>query len=471
MKETLPASGKLAPLLLPLTLLMTGACQETRQDTRACFPLTEKTFEENKNSLPNPERGFFGEIDLMERRGFEKLTDKGQTLGFAPVDLAAYRDSQLDDAFLEKLEEGFAGVREAGIKVILRFRYNEGPWPESEPDAPKAMVLNHLSQLSPLLHKHSDVIAVMQAGFIGAWGEWHSSTEGLDNTKDQRDILMAILEALPASRMTQVRQPDFKRALFGAEALSEKEAFSDLLKARVGHHDDCLLADSVTAPDQLSDEDLTYLKEEGRFTPMGGETCALNPPLTNCRDASLFLEGLHLSFLNHEWNPQVIDQWLHQGCYTEIHRRLGYRLILERASFPEKIAAGDVLPLLVDLRNDGFAAPFNERPLYVVLDGSEGRFWANLEAVDLRRLEPGPHHFEAFLKLPKDVPAGHYQLGLAMLDAALSLQEDSRYHLRFLNRNTWDPSTYIDRLGDLQVNSDPPQMCYGPGTAHFQPHR
>ena len=38
-------------------------------------------------------------------------------------------------------------------------------------DAPKNIVLNHIAQLKPLLQDNADVIACMQMGFIGTWGE------------------------------------------------------------------------------------------------------------------------------------------------------------------------------------------------------------------------------------------------------------------------------------------------------------
>ena len=75
--------------------------------------------------------------------------------------------------------------------------------------------MKHIEQLKPLWHKNKDVINVIDAGFIGGWGEWHSSAHGLDNPQDRKDILFAILDALPEDRMVVQRDPRFKREIFG----------------------------------------------------------------------------------------------------------------------------------------------------------------------------------------------------------------------------------------------------------------
>jgi hypothetical protein len=55
--------------------------------------------------------------------------------------------------------------------------------------------------LAPLFREYHDVIAVAQAGFIGAWGEWHASTNDLTTPDNMRDILLRLLEILPEERL------------------------------------------------------------------------------------------------------------------------------------------------------------------------------------------------------------------------------------------------------------------------------
>ncbi len=103
----------------------------------------------------------------------------------------------------------------------------------------------------------------MQLGFIGIYGENYytdyfgdasASGQGklLDqNWTDRTDVLRALLKALPADRMVQVRTPQLKEkyvygtsANVNSPALTSAEAFSGTDKARIGFHNDCFLSGS-----------------------------------------------------------------------------------------------------------------------------------------------------------------------------------------------------------------------------------
>ena len=155
----------------------------------------------------NPERGFFTPYQLPGYPGFSPVRATGDTLVHLNIRLDDWREADIPQNVLDGFDANFADIREAGLKAIIRFSYNEGPYPDSEPDASKAQILRHIEQLTPLLQKNADVIAWVEAGFIGAWGEWHTSTNGLDNLPDKREILFALLNALPEARTVQVRYP------------------------------------------------------------------------------------------------------------------------------------------------------------------------------------------------------------------------------------------------------------------------
>ena len=75
-------------------------------------------------------------------------------------------------------------------------------------------ILAHLDQLKPFLEKNKDLILVVQAGMIGAWGEWHSSVQGLENSEETKAaVLEKLLSVVPAERNVQVRLPEFKNLL------------------------------------------------------------------------------------------------------------------------------------------------------------------------------------------------------------------------------------------------------------------
>lgn len=381
----------------------------------------------------NPERGLMIDIDLAGGRDFTEVRARGYTLAYAGVRLDAYRDTPLPASLLDDLGRGFEAVRDAGIKVVLRFVYNDDAYGA---DAPKDRILVHIAQLQQVLAANADVIAVMDAGFIGAWGEWHSSSHGLDNTRDRGDVLYAILAALPASRSVTVRSPIYKVAAYGSP-LTDAQAHDGSHPSRVGHHNSCFLAsdtDLGTYADPI-DRWKDFVAQEGRFTPVGGETCALKPPRTDCDTAVVELARLHWSFLNALYHEDVLAGWRRQGCYDRIGRDLGYRLELSSVSFDQEVVPGGVLHLTVRLANTGYAAMFNARPVIVMIDDRE------LETdLDPRAWEPGAVVFTTAVAIPADLTPGRHRLGLWLPDADPRLRTPERvglYSVRFAN-SRWD---------------------------------
>jgi hypothetical protein len=403
-------------------------------DPRA--PMVTLTPGESDADLLNPERGYFVGVRLFRPADAARARDGGHTLALVRVRLDDYRDAPIADAFLAELDATFAAARAAGIKLVVRFRYNGS----ATADAPKHIMLGHIAQLEPVLRANEDVIAVLQAGFIGAWGEWHGSTNGLDNDADRAEILSALLAALPSSRGVQVRTPMYKDAILPGGPVTAAEAFGESARARVGHHNDCFLASNsdygtYTAPVAAWKE---YVAADTRFTSMGGETCAVYEPRTNCAAAVAEMEALHWSYLNREYNRKVLDAWEAEGCAGEVEQRLGYRFVVSRVAYTEAVRPGGVLDLEIDIANRGFAAPLNRRPVYVVLsDGSTHRR-ARLSGVDARRWGAGETaRLATSLRVPAELAPGTYTLSLWLPDEAAALEADPRYAIQLANEGVW----------------------------------
>jgi Domain of unknown function (DUF4832)/Domain of unknown function (DUF4874) len=414
--------------------------------------MTTKTYQSSDATIINPERGFRFAAEINANSSFSTYYEAmGVSLVHAYVRLDDYREQDLSQEFLNDLQVGFDNMRGSGVKTVLRFSYNFGPYPDTEPDASKEQILRHIEQLTPTLQKNADVIAWLQAGFIGAWGEWHTSTNGLDNLTDKQQILSALLAALPKDRTIQVRYPSNIIEMF-PEPLT---AFGESDQARVGFHNDCFLSsetdvgtyergDSITI-----ERDQTYLAELTKFTPAGGETCAVFPPRTDCETALKELALLHFTELNQSYHAQVIRGWKRQGCFEEIQKRLGYRLVLKSATFASNAQPGEMLELKVELENTGFASLMNPRPLILVLDGPERYELAT--DIDPRSWQPGASSFSVSLEIPSDVVAGDYQLTLWLPDAYDTLRDNPRYAVQFANEETWNDEKGYNVLGEIRV--------------------
>ena len=73
--------------------------------------------------------------------------------------------------------KAFAKLRAAGAKALWRFAYDRAMPGEHYYTA--ETILGHIAQLRAPFSKQYDALYVLQAGFIGSWGEWHSSQTNL----------------------------------------------------------------------------------------------------------------------------------------------------------------------------------------------------------------------------------------------------------------------------------------------------
>jgi hypothetical protein len=443
------------------------------------------TYRVDDSVLANPSRGFYHVADTH-------YTD-AQGAGWTPMDEATLRSWRaegvtqvLREVYLEhfggadgawnltpdllrKVDADFATARRAGVGVILRFAYAlppDGVWPPPTPygDAPVARTLHHIHQLGPVLRRNADVIETVQQGFIGLWGEGYYSDYFSDpahpeivtdqNWTDRARVLHALLRELPKSVTVQERTMYMKQRILGvptgtAGALTPSQAFFGSDLSRVGFHNDCFLASPDDYGTFLSDPlslDEDYLAADSRFVPVGGETCNVNPPKSEWPSARLLMEQFHYSYLNTEYNQDVLATWGTAG-YQEAQKRLGYRFTLVRGTFAQRVAAGHQLHVDLTIRNDGFASPYQERPVQLVLVGEQHTYRLALSA-DPRRWMPGQDtRVRTDVTVPNWVMPGAYHLALALPSASASLSHRAEYAIRTANVGTWNDAKGWNSLG------------------------
>ena len=483
-RSTVQAAAICLALLVGGLLPHRGAVQAVR--SHADFhPLTTVTYAPTTANFANPERGFYHHTETHSN-AYEPLT---------PTDLQDYRQNEqislilrvfyLDDfvespisqSYLDGMTADFGALRQAGLKAVVRFAYTSqlafaphSDWPPIPPygDASKAQVLAHLQQLAPILQANSDVIALVQTGFIGVWGEWYYTDHFVADPADpstvsdafhaQRgEVLAALLAALPG-RMAQVRTPLFKQKIYGtgsgeANALPPANAFDGSDRARTGHHNDCFLSsDTDFGTYSDVDEDRAFLAAETRYLPMGGESCNETTddddpqtPENESSDRSLCptalaeLAEFHWSYLNADYHPGVLASWAEGGCLETVKRRLGYRFALIEGSYPDTVPAGGAMDIQIDLRNEGWAAPYNPRPVDLVLrhvtSGAVQRFSLAADPRLWLADGAGRHTISQRISVPSNLPSGEYALFLALPDPILATRPE--YAIRLANAGVW----------------------------------
>ncbi|WP_433510836.1 DUF4832 domain-containing protein [Nonomuraea sp. CA-143628] len=422
------------------------------------------TYTQTNAAFPNPERGFYHHNGDCDKNDFSLATlqsyraSQNISLVMCVFYLAEFKTSAISQAALTRFQNQLTTVRAAGLKAIVRFAYTESTTGD---DAAKARVLAHLDQLAPYLRANSDVIEVVQAGLIGAWGEWYYTqnfgNEGTVTAADwanRKAVTDKLLSVLPSSRMIQVRTPKIKRTMYGTTALTPAQAYNGSAQARVGHHNDCFLA----SPDDYGTYENTaveypYLQAETAYLPMGGETCGANPPRSSCPTAMSEMSLFHWSYLNTDYHPDVINGWNTGGCLPEITRRLGYRFALQTGTYPSTATRGGALPVRLTIRNDGWAAPFNPRDVALVLrnTATSAVYRFPLNANPRLWLAGATATIDQSVTLPARMPAGTYALLLDLPDPQLSSRPE--YSIRLANDNVWEASTgYNSLLRSVTVN-------------------
>ena len=414
-------------------------------------------YTESTTPLVNPERGFYGgAVDIKSASSpvrvsaAKALRAEGKTLMYVGFYLTEFMNGDISQAYLDMIQTSFDALREAGVKCVLRFAYQNSesakPW-----DPAEKTVLRHVAQLRPLLQENADVIFVLQAGFVGVWGEWYYTDNFIMDPRSDADfqprqrLTNALLRALPDSRQIALRTPQFKMRMYGLslkDTLTAKTAFNLSDQSRLAGHNDCFgaSADDYGTFDNEKD-DRAFWKQESRYTLMGGETCKVSNYCT-CPASIKDMEDYHWTYLNSGYNSSVLNRWKSSGCMEEIENRLGYRLVLSEVSYPAKREVGKPMTVTVKLANKGFAAPMNPRGAVLVFVEKNG-VQTFVPFADPRDWQPGEHEIDVRF----DLPAEHGTAYMALEDPLL--QGRPEYSIALANDGVWDAETGWNKLFEL----------------------
>ena len=427
--------------------------------------LRHETLEATYDLFPNPERGFhhfkeyFSPDPTPITPGSVKtIYNLGYTLVLTNYYLSDYMSSPIPESYLEVVRQNMQALREGGCKCVLRFAYTNSD--KVQPyEAPLDTILLHISQLKPILQENADVIFVMEAGFIGAWGEWYYTTHFKQNPQTdadyapRRQVLDALLDALPAERQICLRTPKFKMRCYGWElkdTLTRAEAYKNTPKARLASHDDAFMANASDMGTFKTVADRQYWEAETKYTIYGGES---NQPgsYANCDNTIAQMQAMHMSYLNISYHKTVIARWQSGGCLEDMRRLLGYRLVGTDVGVTKSPKVGKDLKVVITLENEGFSAPKNPRDVRVLLVNKadpknvlsvtpdcDPRFWG----------PEGEHKINASFR-PQE--AGEYDICLYLPDPQPTLTKDPRYAIRLANKDCWDKNTGYNHLITINV--------------------
>ncbi|MFD0670978.1 DUF4832 domain-containing protein [Cohnella sp. GCM10027633] len=469
-------------------------------------------------AFANPERGFHNRYEIindvsvndyassatsiagfnpdMLDRTFARAKQAGNTLIHSYLHLDKFKNvDQLPQALLDNLDSGLDAIRDAGLKIVLRPAY---AWSES-PQLPESRILGHIAQINAVITANADVVLHLETGYLGPWGEWHTSQFTDAFNRESADtryrIVKKILDTTPISIPIVVRYPIFIKEILELPTPSGTTALTQSDRDRIGFHNDCFLSDTADMGtyDNNSWMGWFYVEEKkqwmydlatsaGGNKMMGGETCdsAGSNDLAGVNVQSE-MSKLNFTEINEDFAAVNINIWKNanlaasgndpaETAFARLERKLGYRLRLVDATFPTSGSPGGTFAFSAHLNNDGYSGIVKSRPAFLVFDGGTQRYNVPLNGVDVRQWLAGAVTVgNQTVTLPSAMAGGTYKLALWLPDANEGLRARPEYSVRFANAGTWDAVKGYNVLANAVTISGTPVAPQAPTNVQASP--
>lgn len=329
------------------------------------------------------------------------------------------------------------------------FKYNTDYGKGFSPDYNQtALIRNHERLIAALAKRYNNdpLIAFIQLGSLGHWGEWHTRND------------------------EQARIPFPKRAVsdqyaghyvkyFTKKLLLMRRPHAIAAKFRLGLYNDAFGKRDATVDGFLSwytkgyTSWLTKEKEPAMpnfwtKAPSGGEFADEKKYL---RDASIE-ETLRQAKLTHvSWMGPNAPSHEEQGGELQANidrflKTIGYRFVITKESHEAEAEAGSLLNVMIDVSNRGVAPFYFLWPVELTLTDMNGQIVATaMPDIDIRKWLPGAHKGTAQLNIPEHLPSGEYTVNAAILDP-----ESGKPGVEFANAGRRGDGRYA--LGSVIIN-------------------
>ena len=415
-------------------------------------------YAEITDALSNPERGFYRPCEIIGKQEGNTAKNPKDPLVHMRISLGCFSHNYLryhgqagekdtvdgwdpiSDDFLSALNETMDNIRNNAGTAIIRFAYDDY---EGIGDLEPSMegVVAHIRQLREFFAQNADVIAAVESGFLGCWGEQHTSAlvEGENRSINIPILVDALLEAVPEPITVSVRRPVYYcyAARVDLEEIGNHRADPDHPYYRVGVYNDGYLGSETDLGTYSNREnEIRWLEYQAGHTLFGGEVVAdratdgvvYNSMDYICRE----MFRTHTSYLNIEWNGSVIEQWrntvyegddpVYDGLsgFTYVENHLGYRFVLRSSTdWGDRIAAV--------IENVGAGNVVKPKTVTLHLRSETGAVTEIATSVDVRSWR-SREKAEITIRLPENLEPGIYTVYLKIADG-------NGNQIRFANDN------------------------------------
>lgn len=444
---------------------------DTTPTTSSAPAITTKQYPQDLNyqeiteRINNPDQGFYRPIYVRVTEdgvSYNKnIVNDTTQLYHLRVDISAFSqannetaDKALTEDALSGIDELLSYLQEKNKSAIARFVYDPGLNGASNKEPALDMILQHISQLSAILDQYHDTLTAIEVGLVGPWGEMHTSTMA------NKDVINALIDAY-LNNTTEipilVRTPRMMYNYLGItmDDIDTYRIESTEKAYRLGLYNDGYLGSSTDLGTYSNREkEVPWLALQNGHLPYGGEVVIPDSELHNIENCLDEMFQLHLSYLNIEWNYNVIDKWKN-STYTEaagadslyygetafqyIENHMGYRFVLENSIFEYDTAVSQ-FSIDLSLRNVGFGNLNRPMNMTLLLESETGEItsidagqFVGQEKITFQTdLNLTEENYNVYLKLDKG---------------------NDKYALRFAN-NLWNEELQANHIGSFsRVNS------------------
>lgn len=177
-------------------------------------------YTETLENFENPERGFYRPVYIRYKENENQPVNITHNLAHLRLDIGAFskavngkQDIPLTQNMLDAFDQTLKKIKANGGTAIVRFAYTYEGQKNKEPEID--MILKHIEQVCPVLTQNQEVVAYVELGFFGPWGEMHSSNVcTVENVSKAIDLMLA---NTPEKMKIGVRHPGYYTAWAGVD--------------------------------------------------------------------------------------------------------------------------------------------------------------------------------------------------------------------------------------------------------------
>lgn len=439
-KSTVSLSIKFGIVLLCCAFLVIFAYYHFKPVERVVFHPTETS-----GVLNNPFMGFA--VDARYDDAVQPYRLAHANLYWKEIEP---RQGMYDFKAIEK-KYNFELWRSKGVKLVIRvvldyprkerhmdipdWLYTEiggdGTWYKTDygqgfsPNYANSILISHHEKLIAALAKRYEndpLIAFIQLGSIGHWGEWHTRND------EQAQI------PFPSTAITKQYVEPYTR-YFSQKPLLMRRPHTIAKEYGMG-----LYNDAFGDPEQTMDEFLDWVNHgytswlTSELQPSMPDFWKSSPSGGEFLDETLYFEDeridetlkqarlTHISWVGPNAPYLAPKNGSLQQNIDRFLQTIGYRFIISEESHEKTRLPGQTMHIELKIVNRGVAPFYFDWPLEFSLCSETGEIVAKaLSPSDIRSWLPGEHADTVDLKIPPRAPAGKYSFCAAILDPGTGL--------------------------------------------------